>query len=171
MYYYDIIIIEILLVSKTKMNKQIKGNKTSSKGFTLIELVVVIGILAVLFAIVLIAINPGRQFAQANDTKRRSDANAILNAVSQYTADKGKGALPGGIGTSATDVGGKTLGVCTLIVPQYIAALPVDGGASLTTCPDNDTTTTGYTIKAEGTRITVAAVKTDVDGKEISVTR
>jgi prepilin-type N-terminal cleavage/methylation domain-containing protein len=51
------------------------------KGFTLIELVVVIGILAVLLTIVLVAINPARQFKQANDTKRRSDVNAILNAV------------------------------------------------------------------------------------------
>ena len=50
--------------------------RTFKKGFTLIELLVVIGILAVLLTIVLIAINPGRQFAQANNTKRRSDVNA-----------------------------------------------------------------------------------------------
>ncbi|MDP3941896.1 MAG: type II secretion system protein, partial [bacterium] len=55
-----------------------------TKGFTLIELLVVIGILAVLLAITLIAINPARQFSQANNTKRRSDVNALLNAVHEY---------------------------------------------------------------------------------------
>ncbi len=54
--------------------------KNLQKGFTLIELLVVIGILAILLAIVLIAINPARQFAQANDTKRESDVHTILNA-------------------------------------------------------------------------------------------
>ena len=73
------------------------------KGFTLIELLVVIGILAVLLAITLIAINPARQFAQANNTKRRSDVNAILNAVNQYMADN-KGSLPAGITETGQEI-------------------------------------------------------------------
>lgn len=61
------------------------------KGFTLIEILVVIGIIAVLAAIVLIAINPARQFAQARDSQRVSNLNAILNAIGQRIADnKGK---------------------------------------------------------------------------------
>src|SRR5581483_10664502 len=72
------------------------------KGFTLIELLVVIGILAILLAITLIAINPARQFGQANDTKRRSDVNAILNAIGQYTASN-TGQLPTEITGLAVD--------------------------------------------------------------------
>lgn len=111
--------------------------KRNNKGFTLIELLVVIGILAVLLAIVLIAINPARQFAQANDTKRRSDLNAILNAVHQYGADK-RGNLaalniqvwPQYVSNSTdtwhTDTYGASLGLCEALVPTYIAALPTD---------------------------------------------
>src|SRR6185437_14162204 len=106
-----------------------RNNKTE-KGFTLIELLVVIGILAVLLAITLIAINPAKQFSQANNTKRRSDVNAILNAVDQYAADN-KGALPPGIST-CTQVAPCIItndaaitphaDICSSLVTKYLAA-------------------------------------------------
>src|SRR6266480_5949829 len=105
-------------------------NKELQKGFTLIELLVVIGVLAVLLAIVLIAINPAKQFSQANNTKRRSDVNAILNAIDQYAADN-KGTLPANIpdtGTGAENIGtgaGKA-DICADLVTTYLAALPAD---------------------------------------------
>jgi len=105
----------------------------NEKGFTLIELLVVIGILAILLAITLIAINPARQFGQANDTKRRSDTNAILNAIGQYVAsntgnlpaelDALKSASPG-IATELDDANFPNL--CGQLVPTYIPALPMD---------------------------------------------
>ncbi len=57
------------------------------KGFTLIEILVVIGIIAVLATIVIVAINPARQFAQARNTQRESNVNTILNAIGQRIAD------------------------------------------------------------------------------------
>ena len=101
------------------------------KGFTLIELLVVIGILAILLAITLIAINPARQFGQANDTKRRSDINAILNAIGQYTASNG-GNLPsevtGLVVNTPTDLSSTTTlaGLCAKLAPTYVPALPED---------------------------------------------
>lgn len=141
-----------------------------SSGFTLIELLVVIGILVVLLAIVLIAINPGRQFGQANNTKRRSDVSAILNAIGSYAADK-KGALPGGIPAGPTTADSKT--ICSDLVTTYISALPVDptlnNGDAVTTCagaPD-----TGYVVsKDSSNRVTVKASTAD-NGEVISVTR
>src|SRR5258706_9045537 len=82
-------------------NKGLTTTSLYQKGFTLIELLVVIGILAVLLAIVLIAINPAKQFSQANNTKRRSDVNAILNAIDQYAADN-HGSVPTQIPACAT---------------------------------------------------------------------
>ncbi len=150
----------------------------NQKGFTLIELLVVIGILAVLLAITLIAINPARQFAQANNTKRRSDVNAILNAVNQYMADN-KGIVPAGITTTALTlkkpVGTDGVDICAAIVPTYIAALPSDpqvsSGVAVLDCTVT-TYDTGYTIirSAASNRITITATTVELSDP-VSVTR
>src|SRR3990170_4580111 len=95
-----------------------------TKGFTLIELLVVIGVLTILLAIVLVAINPARQFSQANDTQRRSDVNAILNAIHQY-GEKKKATLPKEINTTEkfipSPAGAGNVDLCTALVPKYSA--------------------------------------------------
>lgn len=106
--------------------------KKYTKGFTLIELLVVIGILGILLAIVLIAINPARQFAQANNTARQSDITTILNAIHQYSADN-HGQLPTNMpakGAAAVEIksgAAASVGdICQALVPTYVAALPTD---------------------------------------------
>jgi len=147
----------------------------NQKGFTLIELLVVIGILAVLLAITLIAINPGRQFAQANNTQRASDVNAVLNAVHQFMVDS-RGVLPAGLVAGDADkpvstaVGGTLAAFCTALVPTYIAALPTDpqDGTTFVDCTDY---ATAYTISVSATnnRITVEAPGTEIPPATIAV--
>lgn len=144
------------------MNKVIK-NKSATRGFTLIEILVVIGIIAVLAAIVVVAINPARQFAQARNTQRESNVNTILNAVGQNVVDNKGVALSAttcsGISntpsSTATNIGtGTGLVNLTCLVPTYISsAIPFD--------PDGGTPAdTLYTIKEESTgRYTVCAPK------------
>ena len=104
------------------------------RGFTLIELLVVIGILAILLAITLIAINPARQFGQANDTNRRSAVTQILNAIGQYAASN-SGQLPGDV-TALAGAAPKVLdsvnfpNLCAQLVPTYLPALPADPSAN-----------------------------------------
>ena len=149
----------------------------NQKGFTLIELLVVIGILAILLAITLIAINPARQFSQANNTKRSSDVNAVLNAINQYMADN-KGALPTGISTTAQTVQGTAFNTfCTALVPQYIAALPADpltnsGQPVDATACTGSTWNTNYTVQQVGgsNRLKVGAPAAEL-GATIEVTR
>lgn len=56
-------------------------------GFTLVELLIVIAIIAVLAGVVIIAVNPSRQLADARNAQRFSDINSILNAFWQYAID------------------------------------------------------------------------------------
>jgi len=144
------------------------------KGFTLIELLLVIGILAVLLAITLIAINPARQFQAANNTKRRSDVNAVLNAIDQYQAEH-SGTLPATIPTTATVIGKSTLDICAALVPTYIAALPVDpstnGGAAVTDCTSSYNTNYTASMSATNSRITISAPATEGSTPVISIMR
>ncbi len=160
------------------MTAKISLSKKLQKGFTLIELLVVIGILAILLAITLIAINPAKQFGQSNDTKRRADVGAILNAIGQYQASNA-GALPGGaaITTTAQNISSTGANLCSALVTAYIANLPADPTAGTPTtgqiaAPCPATYDTGYTVlkSAADSRITVSTTTT-YSGTAIVVTR
>jgi len=56
----------------------------NKKGFTLLELVIVIGILAVLGAVSVLVLNPAQLFAQARDTTRIEDMSVLRNALAMY---------------------------------------------------------------------------------------
>ena len=55
-----------------------------TKGFTLLELVIVIGILAVLGTVSVLVLNPAQLFAQARDTTRIQDLDTMKSALSLY---------------------------------------------------------------------------------------
>ncbi len=61
-----------------------KNKHTNFKAFTLIELLIVIGIIAILAAAVIVAINPGRQFQQARDATRSRNLNTLNQAILSY---------------------------------------------------------------------------------------
>lgn len=144
----------------------------NKKGFTLIEVLLVVVIIAILAAIVIVAINPARQIAQANNTQREANIKTIIDAVHQYAIDN-RGTIPAAITATATVVGsGATqIDICALLVPTYVSEMPFDPtatGAGYTSCTTYDT---GYTIAVDAnSRVTVAAPSAELSAT-ISVTR
>jgi len=148
-------------------------NLTSKrKGFTLVEVLLVIVIIAILAGIVIVAINPARQISQANNTQRDADVKAVLDAVHEYAIDN-RGALPTGITTTATVVGSGTgqIDICSDLVPTYLAEMPADPTATGAAYTDCTTYNTGYNIsQSADSRVTVAAPSAELS-ETISVTR
>jgi len=60
------------------------------KGFTLVELLIVIALIGVLAVAVLAAINPLEQLNRARDTGMESDASQLLAAIDRYYASQEK---------------------------------------------------------------------------------
>lgn len=138
----------------------------SRKGFTLIEILITVGIIAILAAIVIIAINPARQFKQARDSQRWSDINAVLNATHQRMVDN-KGSFAEGTTCDALPSTAKyitstdeanNVDLCACLVTTYLAAMPFDPSDTSAGYTDCNSYTTGYTIVQAATgRITIAA--------------
>lgn len=125
------------------------------KGFTLIEILVVIAIIGVLSTVLVVSVNPARQLARARDSQRETDLIAILSSILQYSSEH-SGELPDTDGNPATsnfptaatcigtDVGCFNLAgageVGEEMVPVYMVSMPYD---PKTGTPPGDT---GYTV-------------------------
>lgn len=149
----------------------------SKKGFTLLEVLLVVAILAILAGIIIVAINPNKQLGDTRNTQRKADVNTILNAVYQYTIDN-NGTIPSGIASttcataSSSEICRTGASSCTGYVDlsvltaseKYLTAIPVDPSLSAGTG-------TGYRVaKSSNNRITVCAPSAE-QSATISATR
>ncbi len=134
----------------------------NSKGFTLLEILLVVAAIAILAGIVILAINPGKQLADTRNAQRQQDINTIINAVYQYSLDN-DGNLPSTITDTVTEICvSDGVAACTSTIDLsvlttngvYLQAIPVDPSGAT---GDG----TGYEIGLVGTapnqRVTVNA--------------
>jgi prepilin-type N-terminal cleavage/methylation domain-containing protein len=141
-----------------------------TKGFTLIEILLVIALIAILATAIIVALNPRQQIVEANNTARTSHINAILSAVNQYMV-KNKGILPDTIPITAS---------CNESAANQICLTGVDcvSGVDLSVLTDNQlymvsmpvdpycesTEVTCYSIsQSENGRVTVCAPEAEGD--------
>jgi len=78
---------------------------TFSKGFTLVELLIVIAILAALAAAVVVVLNPAELLAQARDSQRLNDMGVVRDALALHLT---QGVTGGGV------IDLSTAGVCSV---------------------------------------------------------
>lgn len=157
------------------MYKAQSKREWSARGFTLIEILLAIGILAILATAVIIAINPARQFAEARDAQRWSDVHAIMNAIYQYSVGH-KGALPPDMPTDNNflEICRTNADTCIGLYAmrsltedsKYLTAIPIDPA-----CVDgcNDTPNgTGYFVTANTDgRIDIQARYAEMENVEL----
>jgi len=111
------------------MNKQ--------KGFTLIEMLVVIAIIAILAGAVMIAINPVEMMKKSRDATRLSDMDTLRNAITLAITEQ-EIVLRNGVSTNSVTTNNRTANCvagyvqCDLYtgktagLTKYIPVLPVD---------------------------------------------
>lgn len=150
-----------------------------AKGFTLIEILVALAILAILAVSVFVALNPAQRLNDAKDSRRATDVDSILSAIHQSIVDK-KGTYPSNMPAAGTEVQlGTDATGCELSSPSTDCAITtaacadlMTGGqnvsAYLKTMPFDPVTTlgsagkTGYSVQRDANGIvTVKACHTD----------
>lgn len=147
--------------------------------FTLVELLVVIGIIAALTAVVFVSVDPAKRFREARNARRLTDTRTILEAIQQFVVDS-NGSLPAGIGSTYSQIGTCALGGGTTFCTGIGATAPcVNIGATLASNkylksnpqdPQGNSITTGYAVVKDANNVfTVFACL--AEGTTVSVSR
>jgi len=166
------------------MKKIIKKLEPGSGGFTLIELIIVVSIIALLAAAAFVAVDPAKRLGNANNAQRWADVTAIADAWQKYMVDN-NGSSPtttqninfqitkyGGATSSnticdASTTSGGTIWIDPLVDNGYIGQIPYDPDSNIV---DGTTSTNYYLHYNANNTLTVGACNT-YHGAIIKVTR
>ena len=127
--------------------------KNYTNGFTLVELLIVIAVLAILAGIVMVALNPKVRFEDSRNARRVSDVEAVIGAIKMFQVDNGGDYIANledatadmyyqiGLGSNCNDtcmsgnivMQADCLDVEELTDEGYLPAVPVDPGNNAAT--------------------------------------
>ncbi|MEY2986261.1 MAG: hypothetical protein RJB24_490 [Candidatus Parcubacteria bacterium] len=118
-----------------------QNHRQKIKGFTLLEILLVIAAIGILATIVLVAINPNRQITKISASEAKYNVNSMYKALEQYNIDNG-GVYPTALGltnelkevcNTGAEQFDSTFTDCTnkvdlrSLVPTYISEIPITG--------------------------------------------
>lgn len=131
-------------------------NNVLSKGFTLIEILLVIVLLGVLLSIGLVSLNTNARFIDYRNDTRRNHIQSLEGAITQYKLQKGS--YPNGLNRDYKEICDPDSSTCateyidlkTPLVPDFLQSIPQDPN-------DTDTTGgTGYSVAVDEATNTVS---------------
>ncbi len=134
------------------------SEEVSSRGFTLLELLIVISILAVLAVVLVIVLNPAETLKKSRDVQRMADLSSLKTAIGIYTTSVSPVYLAGASSNAAcqADSDGWTGEEATGLIYYSVDA---------TTSNITDSTIDGTTFTSAGnSQVTTAAEVGEVDG-------
>ena len=139
-------------------------SNNKNKAFTLLEILLVVGIISIVAGIVIVAINPTNSLAKTRDLQRKMGVAEIDNALAQYYLNNGQ--YPDSIDTNLQNIcvtGAATSGAScsgqinlSVLVPNYLDAIP------------NDPTGVGYQVGLSNTGHVVVVASLTETGPVIS---
>ncbi len=137
--------------------------KGPSRGFSLIELLVVITLIIILSGLVYVNLRPAERFSEARNAKRTTAVYSLLSTIHQYIIDN-EGALPPGLGVGMAErqLGTAGNGCATFAgaacgtestcldlstpLAKYLSTIPKDPSVT-------ESGKTGYTVKVNNNGI------------------
>ncbi len=159
--------------------------KKTTRGFTLIELLIVIAIIAIIAGVVFVALDPLTRFQDARDSRRWSDATALLSAIKVNQVDNRgsylatinsttaglaymigtNGATGCNVACTATTTQASCVDLTGLVTAGYIGAIPQDpssGTAAMTRY---------YLVRNSAGTVSISACTPEHTPAGISITR